>query len=184
MGKRKRAEDFVPGLPLERYMNEWKVKMTFGADASVAVFEDFDTGMQAEQTGDVETAGKKWVLFGGIYQPAAYADIPTITSGGKMLCQLLYGTQAAFQDRDSHLVLAAGSFASGYSTNGGNAQYWPGVLDILHPKPVFSYKLTVGLQAVNHANFNSQSWVITLFFGWAEATSSDILAEIQQRITS
>ena len=197
MAKRKRSaggqfgpEDFVPQLPWEKYANIKKVKVTFGADSSVAVKTQFSTGMSvAEMPEGLLGEGKgpaKWVLMGGDLAPYKLSDIPGISAGGPyhVEAQLLYGKRAALADGDSTLLVARVQWSNEYSASGMWRTRWPIPLDILVPGPLFAQDLSVVMQSTGNTNdYNGTSWLMRLVYGWAEGQLADVIAELQQRGT-
>lgn len=184
-GKFAAGEDFVPQLPMERYMNETIVHCVAGAAGAGSVTE-IDTGLTVEAQGDAFPLGQKWVLFGGIYQPSRHADMEqmAVASTWNVLVTLLRG-QWALADvvdlpRGDDDVVARGGIAAVIGTEHGAA--YPLPLDRINPTPVLHRHLTVALEHSNHAAVNASEWDVTLFWGWAALNESDKLAIMQSNL--
>jgi len=157
----------------ERYADRYRGIITFGSDASTAIFETFQTGMAAKGMNRYA-----WLILGAHMQPN-FADglgnVPDINTSAKMVFQLALGTQDAFLDGDDAQVIAQTSRTNQYTTNGGNDCTWPIVFPIMSPLPTFSNYITVGMQALNSAEYNSQEWIYEIAYVPIKIDSDDIL---------
>lgn len=179
------GEDFMPQLPMERYMNETYVKVTGGAAGAGSVTE-VDTGMSVEAQGDAFPYGKKWVLYGGIYQPDSdqVANALITAGSGSLTFTVLRGQMAltAVSDlpRGDDRILMRGGMCYAIATE--TVLPFPLPMDRLHPMPVLSRYLTISMEHTNDPIFNALAWCVTLFWGWAGLTDSDRLAILQKSL--
>lgn len=178
------GEDFVPQLPMEDYMNLRHVDVTLGAAGAggVAVV---DTGLTVENMGDQAPRGLKWVLFGGMYQPATKADLEAWNAygTGSLVVQLQRGTRVIgdLAARSAERVVAQGML--GVNNTAEGSIVFPLPLDLAYPTPVVRKKITILVGHNNHAKLNSRVWTVSLAFGFAAMTESDRAAIIQQSLS-
>jgi hypothetical protein len=165
------AEDYVPQLRAERFYNRHRQVLTFGADASVAAYVSFDTGMRANPGGAF-----KWVVVGAYAEPRIHPPIEIGAQGTHhFTAQLLYDEQTALKNADDALVI--GSIHLSFQTItavGTGFIVWPLAAPMV-PTPVFASKLTWVMQAQNLAGFNSASMVFTVLYGIAPISPEEII---------
>ena len=176
------GEDFVPQLPMEKYMNESIVHCVAGAAGAGSVTE-LDTGLTVEAQGDAFPDGMKWVFFGGIYQPSRHADLEAlgVASTWNVAVTVLRG-QWDLADiidlpRGEDDIAARGSCGVVIGTE--CAVVYPLPLDRMNPTPILNRHLTIALEHSNNAAVNGSEWDVTLFWGWAALSASDKLALMQ-----
>lgn len=183
-----KAEDLVPELPLERYLNEMIVTAQFGVDASVPVVTPVPTGMQRQHDlGDVEKwEGRKWVLYGCVWGPTNFDNGwgPAIGDVA-MRVQLRYpDTPATMYGRDNRNVIAQSTRELIFLTSGAAKIDWPVPMAIMAPKPVLlAPNLEIVMVGTDAAVLNDDWYTFHLLYGWAHAFSGDLIASLQQRAT-
>ena len=165
------GEDFVPGLPMEAFMNTKHRDILLGS-AGAVVATEVETGLSIENAGDQAPKGLKWVLFGGIYQPADLATLVKLEDSAvvsSLMVQLQRGQEAAMRPRSDDEVIGQGMVI----LSGTRLMDWPKPLDILHPTPVLSRYLTILLDASDDATMDASRWNVQLFFGFSAMTDAD-----------
>lgn len=177
-------EDFVPASDMERFMNRRNVKLVFGADALVEARERVETGLEMELSGDQEWGGVKWVLYGGLFQPANLADAPSAGENFHIQCQLqdrydAVLADAVLLDRDDPEVLANVIITIDQSTEGAGPMVFPVAMDVVHPLPILSKDIQLVMQAVDNAAFNTKRWVASLFWAIHPMSPGDVAALVQ-----
>jgi hypothetical protein len=179
MAKRRKKASTVPA---EAFANIAKKKMTFGADASTAIFDVIQTGMSVA----LASASYKWVILGATFGPAAASDIPMIEVDGYLVAQLLTGERDAMvDDSDATCISSVQLSNSLIGAAGGGFMKWPLVFPILSPYPVFSNQITVGMKAGNLADFNLKDWVYRIVYvpaGMASEREAPELLAVQGQL--
>ena len=184
------SEDYVPELPMERYLNVKHVPITFGPASTTLIAVPFDTGLgDVELLGDTEdSVGVKWVLYGGILRPRnsvaamAFAGLGAASIG--IYSQLLKGTWDAADaifDSDNPACLAT---AMGNFYGDGGAMTLPVPYDVLAPFPVIDRRLTLTIDAhASVAVLNDKEWLASLLFGVAGLNTGDVNAILQRALS-
>lgn len=177
-------EDFVPASDLERFMNRRRVKVVFGADATVAARTGIETGLSMELSGDQNWTGFKWVLYGAIFSPSKLADCPGLLTGGKIVCQLQDRfdptlADVAELDGDDPQLIAQCMVDVDLVTEGGLGIAYPVALDVVHPMPILNDKIQAVMVSIDQAAFNTHAWIVSLFWALHPLAAGDVSALLQ-----
>lgn len=153
------------------YANRHRATLTFGADASTAIYETFETGMNVGQQNPM-----KWVILGASIQPK-YNTVPAAIALTDVTfkAQILLGEQSAMVDPDDSKLITSCCFTFDIETSGGLNMIWPIVFPILSPLPVFSKQLTFAILGANKACLNSTAWGIELWYVTAPIAQEEIV---------
>lgn len=143
----------------QMYADRYRGRFSFGGDASTAVFESFNTGMNVGR----ETA-YKWTLMAATIGPANTDDMAGMADNELFHAQLMIGTHTAFVEQDDMQCITDVMVCRDYVTSGGTLEQWPVVFPILSPLPVFAQTLTIGMQGTNLASQNSKEYAYCLWY--------------------
>jgi hypothetical protein len=165
MAKRRSASKDV-------YANRYRGRLSFGADASTAVYESFNTGIS--MTG---MQPHKWDILWFSMQPAHADDAPVVCEDGTLEFQLAFGTHTALLEPDDMQCVASGAFINDNVPNGGGGAYsFPIYAGIRAPLVCLSSVLTVLMVATNQTPFNSKEWMYEIGY-LTRPTSANEAAE-------
>ena len=158
------------------FVNRRRNEVTFGADASVVVTDEIDTGMNP-------SLGEpfKWILVGGWVGPANFSDQPDSNMGANDIqfeCQLAMGQQTALLNADDAQLLTRLLWSTHKTTEGCYNQIWPQPLPITYPMPVYARELTFMMKAENNAAFNNLNWCWELLYFTAGIKDGELLEHL------
>ena len=172
-------EDYVPGNPLEKWPDLFRLTVDSGADASVAQYANDETGLGGGKgmLGDQEIANRRWTVFGGVVRPKRFADYTALaaqTASHLVAIQLQIGVQAAtgILDLDDPKVIGTGII----DVRGAAVERtpWPVPMDILAPFPMYAEHITVVVDAgVNVAELRNIQYEAVLQYAVAQGELSD-----------
>ena len=138
----------------DRYANRYRGRLSLAAAAATAVFESFNTGLS--MTGQ---APHKWDILWFSIMPNTVAAAPGHATDSALLFQLMYGTQVAMLNGDDMQLVCGGVVDTDILTSGAGPFLWPAYAGVRSPIPCLASVLTVGLQAITDAAYNSTEWV-------------------------
>lgn len=154
----------------QRFADRIRGKVTFGADASTAVFDVITTGMNLGQ-GDPYM----WSLLGFSIMPRSGLSMPLQAANSKFTAGLLLGEHSAWVYPEETQYITGVGLTHSITTSGATWSHYPLVAPLSAPVPIFSNKLTVQIGAVNDATFNSLPWVYEITFIPMAANRTDVL---------
>ena len=143
----------------QQFADRYRGRISFGSNASTAVFETFNTGMNVGARDPY-----KWVLIGACIGPNSSDDIPVLNDPCDYFAQIAIGTQTAFLNGDDMQVVTQVGWMGDVATSGGFACNFPYIFPVLSPLPIFASQITIGMQGVNGTSHNDKEWWYELVY--------------------
>lgn len=154
------------------FANRTRQSVTSGADASTAVFDTWETGMNVGQADPT-----KWVILGASATPKPSEVPAALTSGTdiRISLQIMIGEQTAMLDPDDMQLVSQCSWSCDVLTDGCTNAKFPLVFPILSPIPVFAHQMSIGVVGTNVAVLNSKTWYVDIWYVTAPIAQDEIV---------
>lgn len=157
------------GAKREQFANRYRGRLSFGADASAAVFESFNTGIAVSGNNPW-----KWVILWCDIGPANVEDVPLTVDGGKFKSKLMMGTHTSMVEDDDMQCIAHVAHCNDISASGAVYAEFPMAMNIHSPIPVVSSVLTIGMVAINTAIYNSLEYSYEIGYMATPTTPNEV----------